>query len=293
LSRDSSVDGIATGAGQGGIEHLQLSIATAFDAIEFLDLSAGPFELSLRWCDGIAVIDPVTTRFQDGQVALQPTIHCRDETPVLTVAPGRVLENVTVDPKLCQCILRYVDPLATLTGNLQGKVTLDLEELQIPLVAQGLERGVVRGRISLEDVEFSPNRSLEQILAVAGIQIPANLRTNQSIAVRLENGRVYHEGFALPLRDDSVTLDGWVGLDQSIQIRLSMPVTEAMLGGDKRLYRLLRSERVDVHIGGTLEKPKVSEEAVSKNVQRLIQATLRKNLLSEDAIRGLLRRAIR
>jgi hypothetical protein len=78
-----------------------------------------------------------------------------------------------------------------------------------------------------------------------------------------------------------------------MQVRLGLPVTEQMLGGDKRLYRLLRGQRVDVPITGTLERPKVSDDALSRNIQRLIQTTLRDNIMSEDALRGLLRRAIK
>jgi hypothetical protein len=276
-----------------GLRGLEFDVATAFDTLQFFGLAAGPLEVSAHWCDGVAAFDPITTNFQNGRVAFQPKIRFRSQTPVLLVSPGRVLENVTVDPKLCELILRYVDPLSTLSSNLQARVTLDLDELEIPLVPNGLERGVVQGRILLDDMEFSPDRSIEQILAAAGIQVPASIRTSQSIAVRLENGRVYHGGLALPLKDHQVTLDGWVALDHSMQIRLSLPVTEEMLGRDKRLYRLLRSRRIDVPIGGTLEKPKVSDDALSRNIQRLIQTTLRENFLGEDALRGLLRRAIK
>lgn len=274
-------------------EKLEFDVATAFDSLTFFDLNTGPLDLSAHWRDGTAAFDPVTTNFQNGRVALQPTIRFRSQTPVLFVAPGRVLENVTVDQKLCELILRYVDPLSTLSANLQARVTLDLEELEVPLVASGLEQGIFQGRIILDDMEFSPHRSLEDILATAGIQIPANLRTSQSIAVRLQNGRVYHEGLSLPLKDCQVTLDGWVALDHSLEIRLSLPVTEEMLGRDKRLYRLLRSRRIDIPITGTLEKPRVSDDALSRNIQRLIQTTLRENFFGEDALRGLLRRAIK
>lgn len=274
-------------------QQLEIDVATAFDALRLFDLDAGPLELAAHWRNGTAVFDALTADFQNGQIACKPAVDFTAQPPVLSVAPGRVLENVTLDPQLCAWILRYVDPLATVSGNLQGKLSLDLDELRVPLEPSGLEHGVIQGRILLDDVEFSPGPSLAGILAGAGIEIPKNLRTSQSIAIRLEDGRVYHAGLALPLNEQQVTLDGWVALDHSMRIRVSLPVTEKMLGRDKRLVRLLRSQRIDVEIAGTLEKPRVSDDALSRNIQRLIQATLRENLLSEDALRGLLRRAIK
>jgi hypothetical protein len=179
------------------------------------------------------------------------------------------------------------------SGDLRGRLTLDLDELEIPLVPDALQRAVIRGRIMLDDAEFAPNQSIQNVLAAAGIQIPGNLRTSQNISIQMENGRVHHTGLAIPYLDYQMTLDGWVALDHSIEIRLGLPVTEQMLGGDRRLYRLLRDRRVDVPITGTLERPKVSEDALSRNIQRLIQATLREKLISEEMWRGLLRRAIR
>jgi hypothetical protein len=275
------------------LQTVRLDVATECDSLRLFDCEVGPLELVAHGHDGRIVFDPLTTPFQNGQIAIEPTIRFRSETPVLSVSPGRVLQNVTVDPKLCEWILRYADPLATVSGDLHGQLSLDLDELELPLVANGLERAVIRGRIMLDDVEFSPDRSLQEILAIAGIQIPENLRTSQTITIRLEDGRVYHAGLTIPLKDYPITLDGWVALDHSMQIRLSLPVTEQMLGRDKRLYRLLRGQRVDVPIAGTLERPKISEDALSRNIQRLIQTTLRENLMGEDSLRGLLRRAIK
>jgi hypothetical protein len=271
-------------------QQLHIEVATAWDTMKMQDLELGPLELAARGQGGRVAFEPLTTTFQDGQIAIEPSIQFWPHAPVLTVAPGRVLQDITIDSALCNWLLRYVDPLA---GHLQGKLSLELEECEIPLAPNGLERAVIQGRIMLDDVEFLPGSSLQEILALTGIQIPPNLRTSQTITIRMENGRVSHSGLQIPLKDQQMTVDGWVALDHSMQIRLSLPVTERMVGGDKRLLRLLRTQRVDLPITGTLEHPRVSEDALSRNIQRLIQATVRENFMNEEALRGLLRKAIK
>jgi hypothetical protein len=284
---------VRTSARSERFHELCIDAGVVCDSLHLLDLDFGEVDLSAHWRDDRATLDPITTRFQGGTIAVRPTIDCRSPTPILTVAPGTVLRDATLDSRLCEWILRFVDPLAATSGDLNGRISLDLDTLEIPLVPDGLEQAVIQGRITLDDVDFVPSPSLQEILSIAGVQLPSNLRTAQTIVIRMENGRVYHTGLSIPVRQQQITLDGWVALDHTMQIRVSVPVTEKMLGGDKRLYHLLRNQRIDIPITGTLEKPEVTHDAYSRNVQRLIQAALRDNLIGEDAIRGLIRRAVK
>jgi len=103
---------------------------------------------------------------------------------------------------------------------------------------------------------------------------------------------VHHTGFAVPIGEDEISLEGWVGLDHTLSIRLSLPVTERMVGKDPRIYRLLRGQRIELPITGTIEHPVVKDEAVVEGVQRLIRTAVRDHLDGQD-LRNLLRRAIK
>jgi hypothetical protein len=272
---------------------LRLDAGLYVESLRVCDFEFGPSELAAHFDNGSVRFDPIECTFQDGQVRAQPSIVFSQGIPVLQLDAGRVIDQVALDPRLCEWILRYVDPLAAISRNLQGHLSLDIDELQIPLTSDGLARGSIVGRVALDDVQFSPQESLRQILAAAGIAAQGkSIRTSQQIEVRLSDGRVHHAGLALPIGTEQVTLDGWVGLDQTINIRISLPVTEEMLGKDKRLYRLLRGQRIELPVTGTLDNPRVTDEALARNIHRLVQAALRENL-GDDPLRGLLRRALK
>jgi hypothetical protein len=272
---------------------IELDAGIHVESLRAYDFDLGPTELAAHWNDGSIEFEPIVSEFQRGQLHVQPSIRVRDAAAVIHVGAGRVIDRVALDPNLCEWILRYVDPLGTISRNLQGHLSLEIDELEIPLASGGFERGSISGRLLLENVQFAPEESLREILAGAGVAFRgASIRTDQTIEFRLADGRVHHSGLALPIADERVTLDGWVGLDQAIDIRLSLPVTEEMLGKDKRLYRLLRGQRIELPVTGTLENPKVSEDALARNIQRLIQAAIRENL-GDDPLRGLLRRALK
>lgn len=274
-------------------QQLELDAGSHVASLRVCDFDFGPAELAAHWRDGAIQFEPIECSFQSGQVRVQPVICFRQGMPLLHVHEGRVIDQVAIDPKLCDWILRYVDPLGTISRNLQGHLSLEIEELEIPLTRDGLDRGSLSGRLLLDDVQFAPEQSLREILTAAGIAFQRSIRTSQTINIRLRDGRVYHSGLALPIGNDQVTMDGWVALDHTINIRVSLPVTEEMLGKDKRLYRLLRGQRIELPVTGTLENPKVSEESLARNIQRLVQTALRDNLGGDDPLRGLLRRALK
>lgn len=260
-------------------EPLQFDAGIAADSVEWSGLETGPVDLSAHWEHDTVRLERVITSIQHGRLSIQPEVQFGPAGPILRMAPGRVLENVALDRALCDRILRYLDPLATLSSDLHGKVSVDLETCEIPVSRDGLERATISGRVFLDDIEFHAGESLQELLAAAGVQFPSHLRSSQQIDVRLENGRVNHSGLAVPLHDQAITLDGWVGIDHTIQVCLSLPVTEQMLGRDKRLHRLLRGQRIDVPITGTLEHPRVNEEALSRNLQRLVQSAVRDSVM--------------
>ncbi len=272
---------------------LEVQAATHIAALHLFGLDFGPLELSAHWARDQVQFEPVDLDFRQGRICVQPAVSLTKAAPVLSLTGGRVIKQVAIDPKLCDWLLRYVDPLSTISSNLHGQISLELEHFEMPLVHNGIREGSFAGRVLLENVQFAPDESLRELFAMAGISCQANISSSQNIEIRLKHGRVHHSGLALPIGNDHVTLDGWVGLDQTMNIRVSLPVTEQMLGKDKRLYRLLRGQRIEVPVTGTLEDPKVNQEALARNIQRLVQLGLRDSLSGDDPLRGILRRALK
>jgi hypothetical protein len=268
-------------------------LATFCDALHIRGFDVGPLDLVGHWQNETCRVEPVSVPFQGGQLAVEPTVRIRNGEPILSIARGRVIDRVDLTPQLCDGLLRYVDPLFTVSGNLSGKLSLEVDEFEIPLNAAGLEHGTLTGQLILDGVEFVPDRALADVLTLAGLSAPTAVRTSQTVSIRLADGRVHHAGLVVPLGQEEVTLDGWVGLDHSLSVRVSVPVTEKLVGRDKRIYRLLRGQRIELPVTGTLERPHISNDAVKHGVQRLIQTALSDHLEGDDLLRSLLRRALR
>jgi hypothetical protein len=269
------------------------SVATRLDSIDLCGLKLGPLELAAHWEQGTLRFQPIQSPVQSGRLSAQPSITLSDGIARVRHDGGRILENIAIDENLCEWILRYVDPLLAVSGNLRGQLALDLDRLEIPLREDGMRRGSFQGKLVIDDAEFTPSESLHEIFAFAGIRTPQSIRTSQVIDLRLEEGRIHHHGLTLPVGEEQVMLDGWVDLDHHLSIRVSLPLTEQLLGKDKRLYRLLRGQRIEVPVTGTLEHLEINEDLLAHNIQRIIQTSLRDGFSGGDPLRGLLRRALK
>jgi len=273
---------------------IEADLATYCDLAHVRGFDLGPLDLAGHWKDEVCRVDPVQFPFQDGRVNVQPTVRLVNGVPLLTIAPGRVLDQIKLTQQLCDGLLRYVDPLFNISGDFRGRLSLELDQFEMPLGDRGYEHATLSGRLIFDNVEFTPDRALAQVLAVAGLGPNPTIRTSQDIAIRLENGRVHHSGLMVPIGGDKITLDGWVGLDHSLSVRLSLPVTESMVG-DKRIAKLLRGQRIELPVTGTIEQPRIPDGALTQGVQRLVRTAVRDQLEGdgEDVLRNLLKRTLK
>jgi hypothetical protein len=178
----------------------------------------------------------------------------------LTMEPLTLFENQEITPELGGNLLRQLDPTLARQVRVQGKVSLSLEKLQIPLggskkqFAEGIE---LAGTLGLHQIHTEVNtpllRGIAKVLADLYDRKPSEIvRVVEDARVRfgVRNGRLYHEGMRFAFPDISPDLvvrsSGSVGLDQSLDLLLEVP-------------RLLSREAspLEVRITGTVSRPRV------------------------------------
>jgi hypothetical protein len=86
----------------------------------------------------------------------------------------------------------------------------------------------------------------------------------QTIPVRLVQGRVHHQNLEIPLGDISLKTSGSVGLDGSLQVMAEFPAPSRWLG--KNTPKALTVVRLP--IGGTISTPRIDPQALQQIVSR-------------------------
>lgn len=189
------------------------------------------------------------------------------------VGQVQLLDEAVLDPAVSQGVLAYIAPIladATIVG---GRFSLSLESASLPVGDPGA--GTVDGRLVMHAVDIGPGELVRNILSVVPVEKPeiSTLRISDSSDIHfgLADRRVSHEGlkFGVPLPRSDERLDiesaGSVGLDdRSLQLKLSLPLPEAM-PADRPMLKALAGKKLGLSIGGTLDQPEVDMDGTLRS----------------------------
>ena len=185
----------------------------------------------------------------------------------LHIAPALVLQEVELTPELIELGLGYAVPLLAESAWFDGKVSLDIAELNIPLDAPVQSSG--SAVLTLHTVRSGPTQPaivnvLDFIARLRGQETRHELVfvDGSQIAVDMQNAQVTHTGLqvGLPRMDSRLQFEssGSVGLlDKRLALKLEVPIpVEQMARRDQ--VRQLGVPKLTVPIGGTLDDPVVA-----------------------------------
>lgn len=190
---------------------------------------------------------------------------------MLTIEPVTLFDELELSPELCDRGLQLIAPMLANSTSVSGTVSLELSQCQVPL-ADGdatafARQATVAGTLQLHQVQTSMKDSVFRDIAgiVAGVLqrgLPDEIRVADGTEVRFElrDERVYHEGMTFLLPEVSKDMvwrtSGTVGLDESLDltVQAQLPFT---LAGDGELASRLTEQPIELHIGGTLDEPKL------------------------------------
>jgi hypothetical protein len=96
----------------------------------------------------------------------------------------------------------------------------------------------------------------------------------------------------IPINNQTgITVKGSVGFDQTLALRVDVPVNPSILGRDKMLQKLVSGTAIPVAVGGTLTRPNVDRQAMSAAIREVTRSILKRNGEAEAA--ELLKRFVR
>jgi hypothetical protein len=249
-------------------ESLAMEIAKQEDAEPLpvtLDAAVKDATLRIRTPERVDPVIALTNVDLKLAIAEGPHGRCLSMEPFTVFAD----ENMTSD--LCDQGLQLVAPVLSNAMRVEGRVTLDLDEVYLPLDIEDPEERLsvmtVAGRVKLEQVKTGLKNPLlvevaELVSKLLKVRVPqtVEIADDTSVAFELRDGRVYHEGlvFWLPelSKDIKWQTSGTVGLDESLDltVQAQLPLT---LVHEGPLVQRLAQRPLKFNVTGTLKKPKL------------------------------------
>ncbi len=259
------------------------SAALDWTSLEMYGFRVGPGSLQAKLAGGTVNFRPLELDVNEGKVRLTPRIQLAKNTSMLSVQPGRVADQVRINPAMCMSALKYIAPALAGVAAAEGRFSIDMDQLQVPL--EQPERGRVDGRMIVHSVEIGPGPLLEELALALGYKGPAQIARESTIDFQMANGRVYHRGLALNLSDVTVRTQGSVGFDKSLSLVAEMPVPPKWQA-NKAVSSALREQTLRLPVGGTLDRPKLDRGALEQVSRQFLQGAAQ-NLLQEQLNKGL------
>jgi len=231
-----------------------------------LQLPLGLAALSPTMADGQITLPATIIDAGGGKLRLGGVLDLRSKTRTLRL-PGetKVLENVQLTPQLCNELLARVNPIFAGMVQVQGAVSLELTDLELPLAKDALKAGQGKGHLDLTAIRAQPAGLLGSLLqltapihqGLVGLKI-------DGVDFEIRDGRVSYKNFTIsPAPGIKLRFRGSVGFDDTMDLWVSMPVTVPLLrrfgvfGSLGDYVRVLSEVRVEVPIVGLRLAPRL------------------------------------
>jgi hypothetical protein len=177
------------------------------------------------------------------------------------LVPGKlkVLNNIAINPQIGQELLSHINPIFGNSMKLDGRATLEITDLNLPLTDAIATAAVGRGHLDLKDVHFQPRGIMSDLFKLG------SLGNNNTYAIKMDgldftiaNGRISYENFRVVfLGGYDMIFFGSVGFDDTVDLYVSLPLKPALV--DKIDFRpgflrpsdiLLKGIRIVIPLAG-------------------------------------------
>ncbi len=253
----------------------------------YAGFSLGEAKLPVRLTDGRIEVLPVTAvDASGGKLRLGGVVDLGPDLPILRL-PGEtvVLENVPVNREVAEKLLSRFNPIFGRLVSLEGRVTMSVRDVSLPLGEEIKKSGTASGRLDLSGMRARPGGLLTTLLALGGIgEEKAQVMEVGGVDFLVRNGAVHYDDFTV-IFDKTFDLKfrGAVRFDDELDLAVSVPVRSALLrrfgvrGRVDDYARLLEGARVEFPILGTRlsPKPDLAQVDVRPLVKKAMEALLK------------------
>ncbi len=255
-------------------------VGIGWESAQLMGLPIGPAEIVATFTGDAGSIQPLDLAVAEGRVHLAPQFRFQPGPAIITLSPGRVLDQVRLSPEMCRDSLKFVTPMLADATQIDGRFSLDLAEAAWPLGNTGA--GTSSGSLLIHGAQVKPGplavqlmTTVEQIRAVVQKRTPRADAADravmelpeQTVQFRQADQRVAHDRFIMRFRDVEIQTRGSVGTDESLNLIASIPIRDDWIS-DERIRTALGGQMLQVPIYGTLRQPQVDPRAIGELARR-------------------------
>jgi hypothetical protein len=256
---------------------LHIEADVQWDTGNVLGFQSDNAHVSVDWSNRTLSLNPNHLPIGTGRWVASPRIEFAPQGRTLVFDGGPVFENVEFTPDMSNTWLKYVSPILGQATSIDGKFSLSAAPARVGLSAPW--PGELSGNLDIQSARVSPGPLTRQIIeGVAGIQTmmgrrPAEANVlmtveEQRVPFAFKEGRVYHKDLHVSMGDLVVSSAGSVGMDETLDVQISVPIPDKWTEG-KPLLAGLKGEVLPFPMGGTLDHPVLDGQALGEFGKRI------------------------
>ena len=220
---------------------------------------------------------------------------------VLELEPVALFDHARLTPRACHDFLRFVAPILADAATVDGEFSLKLDAWKVPLYAPKETTG--SGLLDINSLNIGAGPLVAELAKLLRLSPRILYVKDSPVSFYMKDERIHHVDLTFYIEGVKVRTQGSVGLDETLDMMVDIPVPKHLLG-DGPLATALAQQTVQIPIGGTLAKPEVDRERLGGSIQSLVRGTVKsmaketvKSMAIEDVskaegfIKGLIDRA--
>jgi translocation and assembly module TamB len=265
-------------SGESTLNRITAEAGLGWQSVKAYGFEVGPAQMQATMNNGLVRTTPIEATFGGGKVRVEPTVNLLSANYDLTMKPGRIIERAKLTPAACANALGYALPAIANAAQADGNISFELENNLIPLIDP--TQATIAGKLQIHNATVSAGPLMSQLVTLLGApDAKMQLSGEQTVPIRMDKGRVYHDNLLLRIGGTEVRSSGSVGVDGTMTLVLEMPMPkrffESALAKYPKAQETALKQRVKVPVTGTLNRPQLDSKAVEAASAQFVQTLLK------------------
>jgi len=259
------------------------------DRFTYTTLTGGEGTVRWRLSDGVLNLSPDPERpsrlaLAGGRVTLPGRLDLSGKQPRFIVdREARVIENLPLAGPEVREYIKYASPILAASVGAEGRLTLDVLRLDLPLGKGGREKAAGDLRYHIDEFRTELMGPLGRLVQTVGGETGSVTQPLGPVRVTLRDG-VFHipEHRLRQTEEVSLAFAGRIGLDKRMNVTVGVPVTRPLMeryNVSQRAMPSLEDIVIAVPLEGTLDDPQIDNEALAKRLGELALEALKREAL--------------
>jgi len=252
---------LGAGSWQDILKESLLNMELNMKGMELYGFVMKDLNVPIRLRDHVGEMD-VETDYDGGQIVFFPRIQIQEDATFTMATDRPIFSNIPLTDEIADDLVGRIHPVFKGATVMKGTVTMMLRDMHIPLEEAWQERASFSGALQIHDVVLGASGLLGELLGLAKIEEREYLLGNQTIDFHCQKGRIQCSTLRLRVGGYEMSLAGSVGLDQTLDYSVSIPVTQRWVG--EKIYPYLQGESIRVPVSGTLTRPTIDARVFTR-----------------------------